>query len=211
MKPASRWSIRHMVLGAVVLCGFPMDSAAQRGAMRGDTGAAGPTMRPMAPAAPGGAPSAINPGLRTNGFWGHGFERARYGALGVPAWGYPGYSPDSGYSGDYGGRYEDGEYPIPDAAPMERLLAPEPQRPVHGVVHEYQWPDPNPDPAATFFVATRDGVVWAAVAVCVEGRSVSLTTPDGRAKSIPLDSVDRDLTRRLNEQARLSLWLPAAP
>ena len=82
-----------------------------------------------------------------------------------------------------------------------------PAPPAHPVVHEYQWRDAN-HPGAVLFVATKDGKILTAVAVCVQEGSVYLTAPDGKAKSIPLTWVDRDLTRRLNEEARLRVWLP---
>ena len=85
---------------------------------------------------------------------------------------------------------------------------PAPPPPVRPVMHSYTWPDVPSNPEAVYFVATRDGFVRSAIAVCVEDGAVAMVTSDHKSETISLDSIDRDLTRKLNEPTGMKLWLP---
>jgi hypothetical protein len=125
-------------------------------------------------------------------------------------WDYSSYFSGFGYADDYASY-------APDSNEMPRVVVVMPQLPVPPppppppaelVIHESKWPDTNSHPGATFSVAVRGGQVWAAVAVWVKDGFLSLETPDGRAKRIPLEAIDRNLTQRLNAKNNLTLWLP---
>jgi len=92
---------------------------------------------------------------------------------------------------------------------MPQMLPPEPPPPpAELVIHEYKWPDTNSVPGIAFSIATKDGWVLRAIAVWTQGNVVSLITPNNTTTTIPLDQIARDLTQRMNEEKKLTFWLP---
>ena len=92
-----------------------------------------------------------------------------------------------------------------------------PPAPVRSEIHDYKEPAPLPTtpPIAkgeevTFLIALNDGSVHAASAVWVQDKVLHYIDSDDRHHEVPLQSVDRALTRRLNRERKLDLWLPAA-
>jgi hypothetical protein len=216
--------MKRIILLAIVVWSFlAVNSAAQRGAMRGAGAGAGalakgtaPPARPISPVNPIRGAGATYPRLYTNGYWGRGSGRAPYGGFGYGGFGYLASDYSSYFSGfapegDYAS-YAPGGNQMPGVVVvMPQVQAPPPPPPpppANPVIHEYKWPDTTSNPTPTFSVATRSGPVWAAIVVWAQDGFLSLVTPDGIAKKMPLQMIDRALTQRLNAKNGLTLWLP---
>ena len=207
-------NITRTLLGAIFISTFPLVSVAQHGGGAvggGRIGGAGP----VAPANPG-RPTGAFPTRPTYGFDGLGYRNRNWGAyrgLGSGSyglgWGYPGSFFDMGWPMDYGAPDEVGG-PAPNVViMMPQILPPEPPPPpAELVIHEYKWPNTSSVPSIPFYIATKDGRVLRAIAVTTQGNVVSLITPNNTATKIQLGQIARDLTRRLNEENKLTLWLP---
>lgn len=63
---------------------------------------------------------------------------------------------------------------------------------------------------ATFVIALNDGSVRAASAVWAQDRVLHYVDKDDIHHQVPMRSVNRELTRKLNRERKLELWLPAA-
>ena len=64
-------------------------------------------------------------------------------------------------------------------------------------------------PAAPLFLfALKDQTIRAASFYVVEGNTLRYFTPDGKAAEVPLDSLDRALTERLNRERNVEVRLP---
>ena len=216
--------MQRIILVAIVVCSFlAVNSSGQRGGMRGGgvgSGALGngmaPPVTPISPVNPFRGVGVTNPRLFTDGFRGRGIRRAPYGGFGYggfgyPAWDYSSYSSGFASEGDYASSYAPSGNEMPNVVilmPQVQPPPPPPPPPANPVIHEYKWPDTASNPAATFSVATMSGPVWAAIAVWAQDGFLSLVTPDGREKKMPLRTIDRDLTQRLNAKNGLTLWLP---
>ena len=128
---------------------------------------------------------------------------------------YPYGSPWFGDDYDYGYPY-DFEYPQEPPMPIERPLPPPaivqqaPPPVPRPVTHEYVSPAPTAPTGMepTFVIALRDGSQMAATAVWVQDGTVHYLDSEDRAHQTPLTSVDRNLTRRLNQEKNLDLRLP---
>jgi hypothetical protein len=59
-----------------------------------------------------------------------------------------------------------------------------------------------------YLIAFRDQVIRAAISYSVSGSTLRYTTPQHEDKQVPLDSIDRDLTLRLNRERRVAMQLP---
>jgi hypothetical protein len=146
----------------------------------------------------------------------------RFGAstFGYPAFGYPAfYSP--GYPGYYSNYYPDPFYQTDEGYQqtpnvvivMPQVQAPEPPppppTPAQPVMHEYHWPDTAASLLpATFSLVSRNGTVQFALAVWVQDNELRFTALDGTIGRLPLATVDRDATERLNAEKHLKLRLP---
>ena len=154
----------------------------------------------------------------------------RPGGPGAPPHGAPGPSIGAGHPtaprrgrGSYGYSglpfyYDNYDYgvplapppPMPQLPPYVVVQAPPPV--VHPEVHEYGQASAadgaavQPPPA--FALALRDGSVHSAVAVAVQDDGLHYVDPDGRHEIVALEALDRDTTRRLNEERKLNLRLP---
>jgi len=213
MTSGLRWPIKRTLLGAIIISTFTLASVAQHGggaAGGGHIGAAAPVARAN-PGRPNGAyptrPTYGFDGLGyRNRYWG-GYRGLGYGTYGL-GWGYPGSFSDIGWPMDYGAPDEMGA-----SAPSVVIMMPQPPPeppppPAELVIHEYKWPNTNSVSRTPFFIATKDGRILRAIAVTTQGNAVSLITPNNTATRIPLAQIARDLTHKLNEENKLTLWLP---
>ena len=141
----------------------------------------------------------------------------------------------AGYYGAYGyGFFDPLDYPalsygapeeqVPAQAPQPNVIVVAPaappadvQRPpvhVGPVVLELAPPTntaaPSNGPPRPFEIVLKDGTVRQAIGVVADTTSKMLkyVDPDGENLQIPLDTVDRSATRRINQQQNLTLWLP---
>lgn len=96
------------------------------------------------------------------------------------------------------------QFTAPPAAPVAQ------EQPVTPQIHEYPAPAAPPPGAeqATFAIMLKDGSSYSATAVMVQGKELQIVDPDGGHRRIPLDSIDRDATRRRNAERNLRLQLP---
>jgi hypothetical protein len=83
-------------------------------------------------------------------------------------------------------------------------------QPVTPQIREYPAPAAPPSGAepATFAIVLRDGSSYSATAVMAQGKELQIVDPDGGHRRIPLDTIDRDATRRRNAERHLRLQLP---
>jgi hypothetical protein len=131
-----------------------------------------------------------------------------------------GFAYPLGFFSDYG----DYDYPYyPPAPPPSVVVVPQPAPYVveappveaHSELREYKPPaaaelapvEPQEQPA--FAIALRDGSVQSAVLVSGQGDKLRYVDPDGRHHEVPLESVDREATGRLNRARKLQLQLPS--
>jgi len=71
-------------------------------------------------------------------------------------------------------------------------------------------PQPLRDDQPTIFlIAMKDGTIYPAIAYWVDGATFNYVTVDTIVKKVPLDQVDRDLSRTLNDQRNVEFKLPA--
>ena len=153
------------------------------------------------------------------GFYGGYYSPYFYSGFGL---GYP-YWP---WYGDYGygySSYPADSYPVyqpspnvtvvyapPAAAPatvyVERAG---PQRDEYG--QEIQRPRSAPDSdSSIYLIAFRDRSIFAAVAYWAEGGTLHYVTQEHEQKQVPLSTVDRDLSDKLNRERGIAFSLPAS-
>lgn len=134
------------------------------------------------------------------GFWGYG----------LGDWGYP-YN-DYGYS--YPSYVSDYSPPVIVYPPLAQYAPPEP---VHPEIHEY----PETPPMATIRPAGEPPIyliaikgqdnILAGIAYWVEGDTLQYINLQHVQKHVPLSSIDRALSARLNQERDMDLRLPPAP
>jgi len=160
---------------------------------------------------PGFRGGFVNGGFRRfrggfNGLRNHGFRNNAF-LWGGAGWGYPSYYDgyaDSNYDGN---GYQSLIIPEPEQESWAPIVVQPPPPPVRPEIHEYTWPKSATN--AVFSIVAKDGSVQSAVAVWVQGNSVRYISPEGTAGHLPLDSVNRQATRRANSEKNLTLALPA--
>ena len=156
-----------------------------------------------------------------------GFERfrPRYGfGLGfynpwLWNYGYPYYAYPDDYS-SYQPPYPDQYPPQYDVPPVIINQDFQPDH-VNPLVREYPVPPPQPsgnlnepgqnaaaDREPLYLLATNDGVIRAVLAYWAEKDTVQYVTMDHERKSLPLASIDRQLSARLNRERGISFGLP---
>ena len=164
----------------------------------------------------GGAPS------RPGGGWGYSGFR---GGFGYRSYGYPGFYGYSYWPGYYDYAYSaDGYYAYSyDPSPNVTVIYPAPAQSSPGTVpaeranpvvrnyDEYgQEIKPSTGGAAPIYLlAFTDHVIRAAEAYWVDGKTLNYITLDYQQEQAPLDTVDRDLSLRLNRERRVAFSLPA--
>lgn len=87
-----------------------------------------------------------------------------------------------------------------------------PRETVRAEIHEYA-PTTTAEPVPAeeqpaFAIVLNDGSVQSAVAVSVQDDVLQYVDPDGEHRRVPLDTVDRQATRRVNRDRKLELHLP---
>lgn len=156
-------------------------------------------------AAPGsGGPALVNRLGHNPASRHHVFRRAGFYPYALPVF-------DAG--GDYGPPAGWNALIVPPLAPQ--VVAP--PREVRLEIREYSFPQQSaaaPPPAAraeeeTFSIALADGSRHAANAVWVQEGFLHYVDTEDEHRQVPLSSVDRQLTRRLNREKNLAVWLPA--
>lgn len=150
-------------------------------------------------------------------YWGLG-----YGYGGWPGFysGYAGYSP---YDYGYGYGYESPAYysqpnvtvvyPSTQAQPAGNTVYVERANPV---VREYDQFGQEVSPSSggggaaspIYLIAFRDQMIRAAISYSVSGATLRYVTLQHEEKQVPLESIDRDLTLRLNRERRVTFQLP---
>lgn len=91
--------------------------------------------------------------------------------------------------------------PVPEPPP-----APPPR--ANPVLHEYSWPAAGQSSAASFAIASKDGVVRFAAAVWFQNGMLLYKDPNGSDGRLDLAAVDGEATRRLNAERGLTLQIP---
>jgi hypothetical protein len=95
--------------------------------------------------------------------------------------------------------------------PPPVIVQERPPQPLHSEIREYKV---APESTATvaeppsFAIALRDGSVHFAMAVTAQDGALLYVDSDGRHERIPLETVDRETTTRLNRERNLTLRLP---
>jgi hypothetical protein len=134
-----------------------------------------------------------------------GLSNVVYPLNGYGAGGYPllPVITDSGYEGG------------PNVIVLQPIQMPvQPPPPpviVKSSIHEYQQPAESAQAGAqpsAFTLVMRDGSSQPAILVWVEGDVLHYIDPAGKTLRIPLATVDRDATERLNQEKNVSLHLP---
>jgi hypothetical protein len=133
-------------------------------------------------------------------FWDPFFDYSDYG------YGY-GYPPDYGYA-SYGGGYGSG---APSVIINQGYAPPPPPAPM---VRDYTAPVPPPPTQAQsnepplYLLAFQDGVIRAVLAYWVDGATLHYVSMEHEQKQVPLTSVDRMLSERLNRERNVTFQLP---
>ena len=116
---------------------------------------------------------------------------------------------DGGYDSEYSP--EPNVVFVPQPAPHVIV----PPREVRSEIREYALPAQGSvtpverGPTATFAIALADGARLSASAVWVQDGSLHYVDSQDQTHQVPLSSVDRQLTRQLNQERNLRFWLPA--
>jgi hypothetical protein len=165
-----------------------------------------------------------NVGFRSNFAFRNNFAfRTRFGFS--PFWyggfygGYPSWDPfldysDYGYP-DYG--YASNAYPYdgsygsnsPWYPPPQYYTAPTPPPPAP-VIKEYNGPpsQAQSNEPPLYLLAFSDGVIRAVLAYWVDGTTLHYVSMEHEQKQVPLSTVDRTLSERLNRERNVTFQLP---
>jgi hypothetical protein len=163
-------------------------------------------------------------GFRGSHFsFGGGFRGFR-GGVGFVGWSPWSWGFAGGFASYWPGYYDywPGPYPAYDYAPSPNvtvIYAPPPPAPepvyverVRPVVREYDeyGRERARAPAASpiYLIAFKDQVIHAASSYRVEGDTLHYATLQNEARSVPLDTVDREFSLRLNRERRVPFQLP---
>jgi hypothetical protein len=95
------------------------------------------------------------------------------------------------------------QFAAPSAPTAEEQPAVTPQ------IREYPSPGapPGEGAPATFAIVLKNGSKLSATAATVQGSALQIVDPDGEHHRVPLDSIDREATRRRNAERNLRLQL----
>jgi hypothetical protein len=118
-----------------------------------------------------------------------------------------GYAPyDYGYDYGYEAPPEPSVVVVQPSLPPPLVMQPPPQ-PIHSEIKEYEFP-PEAKESSPYSIALKDGAVRSAIAVWVTDEALHYVDPRGKAAEVPLDSVDRQQTKKLNPGKNVQPWLP---
>jgi len=125
-------------------------------------------------------------------------------------WGYPAY-----YGDDHGtpigdaGQSAPGTIVLVPVSPPAPEPPPPPPQPARPVIHEYSWPNVNPnDTAAVFSIVTNDKTVHHATMVWIDRDQLHFVNPNGSSGQLSRASISTDLTYQANPDKNLRSWLP---
>ena len=149
-------------------------------------------------------------GFRNRSFYSPYLWAGFYGGYDNWGWDYPYYYGDS-YAYPYSYAPDSiayGNYDEPPVVVINQGYQPEQPVPV---VREYP-PPPAPRPPADetplYLIAFKDGIIRAALAYWAEGDQLHYVTMDREMKQVPLNTLDRELSTRLNHERHVSFSLP---
>ena len=141
--------------------------------------------------------------------------RPQFGARSVPQRRFRGagffplpyYYPEQPY---YPANYSEPAEPMPPVTIIQQF-APDsqsPPPPVTSEMHEYATAaPPPPGEPPTFTIVLKNGTALQAAAASVQGGMLQIVDPNGEHRRIPLDTIDRETTRRRNAERNLHLQL----
>lgn len=132
-----------------------------------------------------------------------------------------GFFPDALplFAGSYDNGYPSAPNIIIIQQPAPQVITQQaPREVVRPEIREYKEPAPAAAVAhppaqaegATFVIALDNGSRHSAYAVWVQNGVLHYIDSEDRHHQVPLKKVDRELTRKLNRDRKLDLWLPAA-
>jgi hypothetical protein len=137
------------------------------------------------------------------GYW-PSYADYGYGYNSYPAYTYPAYQPSPDVTMMYAP-----PAPAPATVYVERAGPPTCQRDEYG--QEIQRPRSAPDSdSSIYLIAFRDRSIFAAVAYWAEGGTLHYVTQEHEQKQVPLSTVDRDLSDKLNRERGVAFSLPAS-
>lgn len=142
-----------------------------------------------------------------------GFNQFFNRGLGFSGYGYGGY----GYGGYpllpvMGEGYGYGESPNVVFLPPIPMAPPRPPEIAHPALHEYPVPAESASAGGgaqpAFTLAMKDGSQHTAILVWVQDDVLTYVEPSGKTQHVPLNTLDRATTQRLNQEKNLELHLP---
>jgi hypothetical protein len=214
----------------VILCavslisvtGFAQRGGGHGGGGGGHAGGGGSHSSGFSRSGGGAVRSGAGGGYRYGGYRGYGYGRYGYPYYGL-GWGAYGWAPyyygwdnsapyydSSSYYGDSynAGAYEQPPVIVNQVMPYAEPPAPPPPQPV---MREYSGPSSaqstNYGPVLYLF-ALKNNNILAAFTYWTEKGDLHYVNLDHQMKQIPLSSIDRDLTDRLNRERNLTVRLP---
>jgi hypothetical protein len=155
--------------------------------------------------------------------WPYAYGYPWYGGYSYwPGYDYYDYSPyistypymGGGYTSsypayDYGSGYNSAPNvtvvypPAPAPAPVQSTM-----RTYDEYGQEVRPAAPSPNSSPIYLLAMKNQVIYAASSYSVEGKTLHYVNLQHEAKQVPLDQVDRDLSRQLNRERHVSFSLP---
>lgn len=143
--------------------------------------------------------------------------------IGGYGYGY-GYDPGYGYGYDYDGTAAPPQQPSPAVYPPQPAPviinnfgsgSPPPQTAnpvtIYPPAQSGDQPDDTQPPEPThYLIALKDHTVYSAIAYWVDGDTLHYFTSGNTHNQVSVSLVDRDLTKRLNEESGLEVKLPPA-
>jgi hypothetical protein len=135
--------------------------------------------------------------------------------------GYYGYDPSLGYAQSAPGYSADASnYAAPSEAPVvviNQSYRPETANPVIRDYSNADLPEPGPgyapqrpdQPPTIYLIAMTDHNILAAIAYWVEGDTLNYITQEGTQNRVSLALVDRDFSKKLNDDRGVEFRLPA--
>ncbi len=118
----------------------------------------------------------------------------------------PYYSGSASYPDSYG--YADSAYAPPAPAPPVIVEQTPPALTVHEYIAPAQAPQAEQYGEPLYLLAMRDGTIRAVLSYSANGASLHYVTLDHEQKQVPLSSLDRALSERLNRERHVPFKLP---
>jgi hypothetical protein len=138
--------------------------------------------------------------------WDTDFEDEGYGYPAENA--YPSYNYGPGYGGSPSVMIISNNPPTPPAQPVVIEVPQQAQAQSPAVPSTAQAPHLQKYQEPLYLVAMNDGIIRAVLAYWVNGSQLHYVTMDHMEKQVPLRSVDRSLSERLNRERNVQFRLP---